>query len=393
MRVLYDHQIFYYQRFGGISRYYSELFKAFNKNNEIVPVIPFTYTRNEYLLNNIEEFNFIEPKFLVKHRFPGKGKLQALRNKYFPQYDTSIINTTSVINSLLEKKYDLFHPTYYDDYFLEYINDKPFVITIYDLIYEKYPDNFPPKEVETILRNKKKLIECANHIIAISESVKQDLIEFYKVNENKVSVIYLGNSLIQNSLETNIVRSNEIPDRYILYVGNRLAYKNFIFLIKSIHSILQNNKQLYVVCTGNKFTAAEKKIFRELKIEDRLIHKFVSDYELALLYKSAKIFVFPSLYEGFGIPVLEAMSNGCPMALSNTSSLSEVGGDAAMYFDPTNSESICNTLNICLFDDQVRTELTRKGRERVKLFSWENTAKATAVVYAKVLNTISKNPI
>ncbi len=388
MRVLYDHQIFQYQRFGGISRYFYELLRHFHKSNTITALVPFRYTNNEHLLNLEKQFGFIEPVFLGRNNFPGKGKLWMLRNKYFPQYDESLINKKYVVDSLLRGDFDIFHPTYYDDYFLDYIGEKSVVITIYDLIYEKYPDCFPQSEVETVLRNKKKLIDRANHIIVISESGKKDLLDIYKVNEKKVSVIYLGNSLNQDPWAANMVTANGIPEEYILYVGNRSSYKNFIFLIRSIQNILHNDKDLHVICTGEKFTSEEKRLFRELKIADRLIHKFVSDDELTLLYKNAKIFVFPSLYEGFGIPVLEAMSNGCPVVLSNTSSLPEVGGDAALYFNPMDSDSISSTVYKCLSDDKMRIELTKKGIERVKLFSWKKTAIATADVYRQVLSNI-----
>lgn len=386
MRVLYDHQIFQYQRFGGISRYYFELFRQFNRNADIEIILPFSYSNNEYLLNLKDTFNVSNPVFLGNSTFPGKDRLHRMRNKYFPLFDPAVLNRNSALDYIRNGNYDIIHPTYYDVYYLDAIKNKKLVLTIYDLIYEKYFDSFPSVEAIQILENKKKLIDRSDHIIVLSESGKKDLLSIYNVDPKKVSVIHLGNSLEPIIRERTREKPIDLPNKYILFVGNRFGYKNFSFFIETIQNIIRSDKDLYVVCTGKEFTQEEFHLLQKLKIHSKVIQRYVPDNELIELYQYATMFVFPSLYEGFGIPVLEAMSNGCPTLLSNTSSLPEVGGDASVYFDPTNASSIATQVSRCLYDDKILSELTEKGLERVKQFSWKSTAAATVEVYRKVLN-------
>jgi glycosyltransferase involved in cell wall biosynthesis len=380
IKVLYDHQIFHYQHFGGVSRYFYELFRQFKNSNDVEAIVPFRFTKNQHLLSIKDEYDFIESKFLGNIKFPGKNRLWALRNKYFTTYDNSVQNAEHVVQYLKSGAFDIFHPTYFYDYFKEYIGQKPIIITVYDFIYERYPESFPPAEVEAIVKNKKNMIRRADHVIAISHSVKKDLLNYYSIDEKKISVVYLGNSL--NGAGSK--GSDQIPEKYILFVGNRSGYKNFSFFIQSVCRLLLES-DLHVVCTGKKFDHEELELMRKLKIDNKVHHCYPSDKELLLLYKNAKVFVYPSLYEGFGIPVLESMANGCPAVLSNTSSLPEIGGEAALYFDPINSESLVSAISKCLNDDKLCSEMRKKGFEQAKLFSWEKTASETADIYRNTL--------
>lgn len=385
MRVLYDHQIFHYQRFGGISRYFYELFRRFTLESGIEAVIPFRYTNNEYLLQAKEQYGFIKPEFLGKSSFPGKGRLWSLRDTYFPRYNATLQNRENVLTRIKRGEFDIFHPTYFEDYYSASIGPVPVVITVYDLIYEKYPDHFPAEEVTEVLRNKKAIIGRADRIITISHSAKKDLVELYRVDERKVSVVYLGNSLQTTESSGNTQTALELPGKFILYVGNRTGYKNFTAFIRSITPLFQKDKDLHLMCTGTPFTPEETTFFKELGIDSRIHARFVTDQMLMHLYRNARAFVFPSLYEGFGIPVIEAMSNGCPAVLSNTSSLPEIGGAAALYFDPLDPESIAHTVERCLNDDAQRAEMITKGRVQAGGFSWETTAQQTAEIYRSLL--------
>jgi glycosyltransferase involved in cell wall biosynthesis len=386
MRVLYDHQIFHYQRIGGISRYFYELFKRFPPHNSVEAVIPFRFTNNEYLLQSKAHYGFIQPTFLGNTSFPGKGWLWSIRDKYFPQYNATLQNKLNVLKRLKEGEYDVFHPTYFEDYYSGIIGTVPVVITIYDLIYEKYPDHFPEHEVNEVLRNKKSLIQRADQIITISQSAKNDLCKLYTVDENKIRVVYLGNSLQESDTAIDSIQGMELPKKYILYVGNRDGYKNFSPFVRSIAPLFHNDRNLHLMCTGRKFTSVEIALFKELRIESRVHVRFVSDQMLIQLYKNARAFVFPSLYEGFGIPVIEAMSNGCPAVISNTSSLPEIGGSAALYFDPHISDSMRQAVERCLNDDSVRSEMISKGRKHAASFSWDITAQQTAEIYNSLLS-------
>jgi glycosyltransferase involved in cell wall biosynthesis len=174
--------------------------------------------------------------------------------------------------------------------------------------------------------------------------------------------------------------------KYLLYVGTRSGYKNFSFFIESIAELLRKNEDLHVYCAGWKpFTFDEKKKFRDLNIHKKVHYIQIKDYSLKELYQNARAFVFPSLYEGFGLPVLEAFSCRCPALVSDRSSLPEVGGDSALYFNPQDSASMMNAVERIISDENLRIQLMNKGSERVKFFSWEKTANTTKRIYENVL--------
>lgn len=366
MNILYDHQIFTSQKYGGISRYFYELIKEFDDVEDIK-------IRTSVLLSNNY---YISNKYYIKY-------INFLPNKEFARKQ-GIITRVNKINSIYQIKkqnFDIFHPTYYDTYFLKYIGVKPFVLTVYDMIHEKFKDMFPLND--EIVKNKKILCERASKIIAISESTKKDLIELFGVDKSKIEVIYLGNSMV---LDNEIALDVEVPKRYILFVGSRDGYKNFDRFIRSISLVLNENLDLSVVCVGGgKFNNNEVDLFEKLNIDSRVFQYTLDDNLLAQFYAKASMFVFPSLYEGFGIPVLEAFACKCPLVCSNTSSLPEIAGDGAEYFDPYCKESIYNAIKTVLVDDVKKELLVQNGTERLKYFSWEETAKQTKLVYEMVI--------
>ena len=377
MKILFDNQIFELQKYGGISRYFCELFKKFNNYSDIQYQLPIRNSINEYL-SKIEPFNKQDLYPHVTARMRGK----TLINKILDIFDKNS-NKNIVKKALLEQNFDIFHPTYYSPYFLKYLGSKKLVVTIYDMIHEIYPEYFLSDKGKTI-NNKRKLVMRADKIIAISESTKKDIIKFYNIPEDKIKVIYLGNSLIpsQNELsdKTNICKG------YILFVGSRNLYKNFLFFVKSVAPLLKKDPNLKIITTGGgKFSPEETSLFNQLEIVDQISQVSVNDTELAKLYKNAICFVFSSLYEGFGIPILEAMSCDCPAVLSNTSSLPEIGGDAAEYFDPMNSDNILNAVSKVINNKELRKMMILKGKEQLKKFSWDKTAKETVELYRDIL--------
>jgi len=288
-------------------------------------------------------------------------------------------NTCDSIIKCLKGNYDIFHPTNYDPYFLK-INKKPFVITIHDMIHEKFPNYFA-NDQETA-RCKKELAYKCNHIIAVSENTKKDILYFYKdIKPEKISVIYHGNSL--RKVDENYSKA-EYLNNYLLFIGDRIYYKNFELFITAVCKILIEH-DLYLICTGKNFSSEEIKLFENNKISDRVKHNYVSDNKLYSLYQNAIAFIFPSLYEGFGIPVLESFAAGCPAILSNASSLPEVGGDAALYFDPNSRDDMNSAIEKVVTNSFLRDELILKGKKRLKLFDWENAALRTANVYRNLV--------
>lgn len=366
MKVLYDHQIFTLQRYGGISRYFYELIQKLNKTADIETNTSLIFSDNHYISSKDA---IKHTSFFSNSQFRGKQRIMNLFNK------------ANSIRQLKKQTFDLFHPTYYDPYFLSYIGNKPFVLTVYDMIHEKFNDTSLSKDKTS--ENKRILVKKASKIIAISESTKKDLIELFGTDESKIEVVYLGNSMISSS--DNKLNMN-IPKKYLLFVGSRGGYKNFNTFVKSVSKLLNEDTDLSIVCAGGeKFNISEEKLFLELNIHNQL-HQFdLDDRKLEQLYKNALLFVFPSLYEGFGIPILESFACECPLVCSDTSSLPEIAGNAAQYFDPYSEDSINNSICEVLNNKSTRELLVKRGKERLKQFSWEKTALETKKIYESIL--------
>jgi glycosyltransferase involved in cell wall biosynthesis len=369
MKILYDHQIFTSQIYGGISRYFTVLVEHMhNDKGDLSYLFPSFLSNNYYL----KKSNVIKTKkFFDGVHFRGKYR---------------IINT---LNRRISKKnicqgnYEIFHPTYYDPYFLKYIGNKPFVLTIYDMIHEIYPEMFTKKDKTA--QWKKLLADKANKIIAISKCTKRDIIKHLRIEENKIEVIYLGSSLFQSEDEKEHIDIS-IPEKYLLYVGSRDDRKNFIFFIKAIADFLKNNKGIQVICAGgHSFNDNEMKVLEEYEIQDQVHQIDIDDKGLTFLYKRAIAFIYPSLYEGFGLPILESFSCGCPVICSNSSSLPEVAGEAALYFDPLSKEDIFEKISEIYNSKNSRKYLIKEGYNQLKKFSWGKTYQETKEVYRSIL--------
>ena len=368
MKVLYDHQAFTYQQFGGVSNYYVELFK--NASN-FEAILALQYTNNVYFKENKK----YKKSFF---KFPINSINKILNRQLFKK-----INKCNSIKTLLQVDYEIFHPTYYDSYFLKYLHKKPYIITVYDMIDELfYPET---NDSDSFKLMKKRVVQNANKIIAISNKTKEDIIKLYKIPENKIEVIYLASSLQKNNSNESSFK-NFIPPKYILFIGNRTGYKNFNLFIEATTSLLLDDKNLHIICTGKNFTIEEIKYFQLLGIEKQLIHFFVEDNNfLAYLYQHAQLFIFPSLYEDVGIPILEAFNCGCPVLLSNASCFPEIADNAGYYFNPTEKKSIFIAVKNMLENKDLRDEYIELGYEKTKIFSWQKTAEQTGELYKKLV--------
>jgi len=370
MKVLYDHQIFEMQRIGGISRYFFELLK-FCPESEL----SLKYSDNMYLKNScFEKYGILSndvsyASFLFSLKFKGKGRLYKYYNKILQRDNQSLS-----VNYLRKSNFDIFHPTYYDPYFLRYLKNKPFVLTVHDMIHELYPQYFL-EEKDTVMK-KKMLILAANKINVNSENTKKDLIEFYPEVNKKITVIHHACNFHQ--LEEIIPKDN-----YILFTGERGRYKNFISFLQAVASLLIKYN-FNLICTGHPFNDEENNLINNLQIKDRISCILASENQLSKLYSKATAFVFPSLYEGFGIPILEAFTSNCPAILSNTSSLPEIGGDAAVYFDPYSVDDMRNQIERVITSTTLQNELIKKGKKQANKFSWEKCTKETMEVYKQL---------
>lgn len=359
--ILYDNQMFTFQRFGGVTRYFADLMYNLPAG-EFTFDIPMRYCENHYLTETYGQ------KY-DKISFPGNYRIR--RRIY------QLTNKHISWKAIKFNDYDIFHPTYFNPYFLKSIKrrQKPFVLTIHDMTFERYPQDV--LIYDRTIPHKKRLIAEADHIIAVSENTKRDIVELLGTDPSRISVVHHG--------YRDIVRATpQIFDRYVLYVGERKGYKNFFPWLSAIRPIFNLDPNLKVVCTGSMFTTSELKLFKKWNIADRLVHISANDAQMASLYKYALCFVFPSHYEGFGIPILEAFANGCPVCLSNASCFPEVAGDAALFFNPGDAQSMQDTLKELLVSNTLRDELRRKGLQRSKEFTLEKMVERTCDVYRKV---------
>lgn len=370
MKILFDHQIFTWQKLGGISRYFAEIINYTSKRKDV-----------QYQLSTINSINIHFNELELRKNFFSRilNYLKIFINSSFKH--TGNFNLVNSVNDLKNQQFDVFVPTYYDNYFLEYIGNKPFVLTVYDMIQELYPTNF--KDIDHLIVQKRNLIYKAKKIIAISENTKKDIINIYPdIDKNKIEVVYLSHSIKPMETKLNI----KIPEKYILFVGERGGYKNFDFFIKSVYPILNKDENLFVFCVGGRaFTDEESNLFNSLKIQNQLIQHTATDGELYTLYNKALVFVFPSLYEGFGIPILEAMASKCPVVLSNASSFPEIALDAAVYFNTNEESNLEKKISQMIYDENYRALYIEKGLENLKRFSWQKTTDECIEVYKSAL--------
>lgn len=360
MKILYDYEIFTQQRFGGISRYFIEIYNRIITKKKDSAEIRVIGNKNHYYANII---NTTEDVNKHSHLYM---KILTKINQFITLLRVSFVN------------YDIIHPTYYSNYIF-LAKKSNIVITVYDMIHELFMKDDSVK----LTRAKRNAIIKSNRIIAISESTKRDLLYFYpEIPEDKIDVIYISTDMVKSSDRT----PKETYGDYILFVGRRDGYKNFETFLEACIPILVENKNISIVCAGGgKFKNDEIKCDDYLK--DRIIQIDCNDAELSALYSNAECFVFPSKYEGFGIPTLEAFSCDCPVVLSNTSSMPEVGGDAVEYCDPNNVTSIRDAIERVLNSPERRNELILKGRKQRKKFDWDTITEQTLDCYRKVIET------
>ncbi|RCH54330.1 glycosyltransferase family 1 protein [Mucilaginibacter hurinus] len=368
-RILFDHQIFRKQNFGGISKYFTELMKGVGKESEY-KVLPKKFFSKNVHLSESQLTRFSKLNKLKK--FPGKGRLERAIEKE---------EELRTIDILKNGRFDIFQPTYYNPYFLKHLPaDKPFVLTVYDMIHENYFD----KVMETLSAEsewKASLIPRADHIIAISHHTKKEILyHFPAVDEAKISVVHLA----ATGYTTEAIKMQGLPQQYILFVGVRKYYKNFQWLAETLNEYLKKSN-ITLLCAGSgDFDAYERNVLGRI---DALSHvKYIpvkGDNEMAALYQNALCFIFPSLEEGFGIPVLEGFINKCPVILSNASCFPEVGGDAALYFEPGNRDDLVEKVSQIVNNKALREELIEKGTERLKIFNWKSTVEQHLKVYER----------
>lgn len=364
MKIIYDNQIFYAQSFGGISRYFYELARGLMNLRGFEAKVIAPFHSNEYLRE-------LEAGFLRSNYFNvgvrGSRRIANIAGRimmpahYYYNSDTDII-----------------HETYYSS--ISKGRARARVITVYDMIHELFAETPQFVNDKTTTKKKKDAINRVDHVICISQATRKDLIDVFDIEPEKISVVYLGHSLSNNG-DSSI---RQVPEGkpYLLYVGKRSGYKNFSNLLRAYAQSNELSKNFNLVAFGGgAFSELEMSEILNLRLEAKVIQVSGDDDCLASYYGNAAAFIYPSLYEGFGIPPLEAMNYGCPVVCSNTSSIPEVVGDAGCYFDPIAVDEMTEVIENVIFSNQLQYKLIENGKKRLKSFSWEKCAKETADIY------------
>ena len=355
MRVALDEQIFALQAFGGISRLFAELAGEFIRDpGHGVDLLPLhAPIINHYVLN--------DP---VLH-----SRLQAhrARNEW-----TALLRYFSRLS--VKADADVVHSTFYLPHGLVPVRGARRIVTIHDMIPELMPHTRRRLDLLTL---KRRYVDSADHIICVSEATRDDLLKVYGPIRAEISVIHHG---VDARFRPGAAREEFLPERYVVFVGNRGQYKDAVVLLRALGSLPDASLEALFI-GGGAFSADELALMRELGIEGRCRQMTLSDEQMVSAFCHAAAFVFPSRFEGFGLPALEAMACGTPTVLAAATSLPEVGADAAAYFEPGDHAGLAGVLQDLLDDEAARRDLSARGIRRAADFTWGQTAQMTAEAY------------
>lgn len=273
------------------------------------------------------------------------------------------------------------------------IRAKKRVVTIHDVYHLAYYNKLSLKQKIYVKLLMQSAVKISNVIITVSNYSKSEIKRLTNCSDN-IEMIYNGVSKTTNLKDFYAVKEfYKLPDNYILFTGNIKPHKNLITLLRAyllLDAHLLNKFKLVIVGKKDGFITGDNEVFNFINcyqiLKDNLIFTgYVNDDDLSVIYKQAAVFIFPSLYEGFGLPPLEAMAYECPVIVSNQSSMPEICGNAALYFDPINETDICEKIETVLYDSVLRKSLIELGSKRVAKFSWEESAESHLKLFKKVL--------
>ncbi len=364
MRVLYDGVIYSHQAAGGINRYFANVIGLLPE--EVTPILISTHRRstNFPAHPNLELHlrSWRLPKMLGKVR-------RALQRTYFRRLAATI-------------SADVLHPTYYRTLSGSEFDTSgpPQVLTVHDMTHERFAAMIDRRGKHAA--EKRTAINRADAIICVSDYTRNDLLDLYPHVEDRVSVIHQATEMDQVKPD-DWSPADERP--FFLFVGARGSYKNFDRLLEALGLLKKKRSDVQLHTVGSPLKQAETARIESLGLSDQVVdHGLVSDARLSSLYRHCAAFVYPSLYEGFGIPLLEAMGCGAPILASNVSSIPEVTEDAALLFNPESVEEIEERMTQILDDTRLREDLIERGHRRRSVFSWQATAEETLAVYRRL---------
>jgi glycosyltransferase involved in cell wall biosynthesis len=370
MRILYDHQVFSLQDAGGASRYYYELMQSLAGVSEVRTELWLGINQTVFPFHHLSRARIVSCGGFLE-----RGLCRYIANELL-----------SNVRAPFAGRLDVYHPTLYHR--MPLVRARRIVATHHDCVHERFPSLFP--NVKQILRAKRRLYARADAIICVSESSRKDLLEFYDVNAAKTRVIYHGlhpwpsRRLLGRRLPGPATARSRthLPAEYLLFVGSRAPHKNFNSLLCAFRATGLHKTMRLLVVGGGPLTTAERGLAERLEVASSvLVLPQLSDTLLAEAYASATLLIYPSRYEGFGFPPLEAMAAGCPTLVSNNSSLPEICGDAPFYFDVNDQSSLEAGLLQATSDEKARGRASERGTRVAAQYSWQKCGEQTLALY------------
>ena len=356
-----DEQIFAIQPYGGISRLFAELTRQYLSDPELgvdldplqAPIV------NRYILD--------DPVLTNRLRVRGARNQWTALAWYF--------------SHLKRRRADVVHTTFYLPHGLSSARGTKRVVTVYDMIPERLPDT---RRRLDLLTFKRRYVESADHVICISQATKDDLLELYGTLDVPVTVVHLG---VDSQFKPDVQRVSDFPEQYVLFVGHRGQYKDAPTVMRAFAAISQDFPELHLVFVGGGGLVREERAMLSRLGINEVTHQYsLPEQSMPSAYAHAAAFAFPSRFEGFGLPVLEAMASGAPVVLARATSLPEVGGDAARYFQPGNHQELAEQLSAIVGSPQESTRMSMAGINHARSFTWRRTAQRTSDVYRQVLS-------
>jgi glycosyltransferase involved in cell wall biosynthesis len=347
------------------------------------------------------KYYLFNPKPAVHFKIGGKNIHEIRPSSFGHKLFSSAWRSSWVKKDLKKYKIDLYHGLSHEIPVGINQTGIPSVVTIHDLIHERYPEQYNPIDVK--IYNKKFRYACshANRIIAISEQTKKDIIEFYQVPEQKISVCYQSCNPVfgvpaPEDERKRVKKEYDLPDQFFLYVGSIIERKNLLNICKAVFLLRDElSIPLVVIGDGGKYKQQVKDYITQNGLDKKILflsedpkcqtkEGFQTATDFPSIYQSATALIYPSFFEGFGIPVLEALWSKLPVITSNVSCLPEAGGDGAYYVDPASAEEIADGMRKIWSDKLMVAGMIEKGWQHAQKFTTDKTAGAVMDVYRKI---------
>jgi glycosyltransferase involved in cell wall biosynthesis len=378
--VFMDEQAFLMQKAGGISRYFCMLAEELSRTQRIHVHLFGGISANLHL-HEISANPFLHP---TRCRRRDRWRINSLLARISRVWRR---RTFDMVRRRFLKV--IYHPSFYEvDPWIAARADAT-AVTFFDMIPEWLAQQAPIERPSELLDQKRAAANQAQAIIAISHATRADILKFYPELRTPIAVTHLASRLDLVGKSRGTVSATRFPKRYFLMVGNRHGYKNGMTVLRAFAKLATHTDVELIAFGGEPFSADEQAVLQENQAATRWRQVGGDDQLLAAYYGHAIGLVYPSSYEGFGLPILEAMQTGCPVITASNSSLPEVGGDAAIYVNPNNLAELAGAMSRLLESEDYRKDMIMRGRKQAARFSWEETARLTL---ATCLSSLDRQP-